>query len=59
MADRLWAGPTKNCPMRRRPRRWPGGPVLIKIEGGGGVIRGGGAGEGRAPGECLWREGGG
>ena len=36
-----------------------GRPVLIKIEGGGRVLRGGGAGEGRAPGECLWGGGGG
>ena len=36
-----------------------GGPVPIKIErGGGGVIRGGGAGEGIAPGKCLWGGGG-
>ena len=35
-----------------------GGPVLIKIEGRGSIIRGGGAGEGRAPGECLWGGGG-
>ena len=34
-----------------------GGAGLIKIEEGGRVIRGGGAGEGRAPGECLWGRG--
>ena len=31
-----------------------GGSVLIKIEGGGWVIRGGGVGVARAAGECLW-----
>ena len=41
---------------RRRPRRWRGGPVLIKNRGGGfeeGVREGK-----RAPGECLWGGGG-
>ena len=43
---------------RRRRRRWLGGEVsLLKIEGGG--SRRGGEGGGRAPGECLWGEGGG
>ena len=36
-----------------------GAPVLIKIEGGGRVIRGGGAGEGRAPGNVCGEGGGG
>ena len=44
---------------RRRPRRWPGGPVLIQNRGRGVGFRGGGAGRGMAPGECLWGGGGG
>ena len=45
---------------RRRPRRWPGGSVKLKIEGGGGgVFRRGGVGGGRALGECQWGGGGG
>ena len=42
---------------RRRLRRWPGGPVLIKVEGGG--FRGGGARGGRAPGNVCGEGGGG
>ena len=44
---------------RRRPRRWPGGPVFRKNKKGGGGFRGGGAGGGRGPEECLWGGGGG
>ena len=32
-----------------------GGPVQLKIEGNrGGIVRGGGVGGVRAPGQCLW-----
>ena len=35
-----------------------GAVLFIKVEGGGRGFRGGGAGGGRAPGECLWGGGG-